>query len=222
MNLQHNPNNIATRGASLETAKRAILMLHGRGASAQDILSLCDYVQGTDIAFVAPQATQSTWYPYSFMAPIEANEPGLSSALEVVKTLVDRLHDDFSFTYENIFLLGFSQGACLSLEYVARNPQRFGGVFRLSGGLIGPENQLPDYAGDLQQTPILLGCSDVDPHIPKARVLESEQIFKGLNANVLTKLYKNSPHSVNDDELEMVNHLLATGNFSVNSQLQKS
>lgn len=218
MNLQHNPNNIATRGAPLETAQRAVLMLHGRGASAQDILSLSDYVQGADIVFVAPQATQNTWYPYSFMAPIEANEPGLSSALEVVETLVARLHDEFNFAYEKIFLLGFSQGACLALEYVARNPQRFGGVFGLSGGLIGPENQLPDYAGDLQQTPVFLGCSDVDPHIPKARVLESEQIFKGVNANVLTKLYKNFPHSVNDDELEIVNRVLATGDFSVNLQ----
>ncbi len=188
-------------------------MLHGRGASAQDILSLSDYVQGADIAFVAPQATQSTWYPYSFMAPTEANEPGLSSALEVVRMIVDRLHDEFDFAYENIFLLGFSQGACLALEYVARNPKRFGGVFGLSGGLIGPENQLPDYAGDLQQTPIFLGCSDVDPHIPKARVLESEQVFKGLNANTLMKLYKNFPHSVNDDELDIVNRVLATGSF---------
>lgn len=213
MNLQHNPNNIASRGASLDTAQKAVLMLHGRGASAQDILSLSDYVQGADIAFVAPQATQSTWYPYSFMAPTEANEPGLSSALEVVRMIVDRLHDEFDFAYENIFLLGFSQGACLALEYVARNPKRFGGVFGLSGGLIGPENQLPDYAGDLQQTPIFLGCSDVDPHIPKARVLESEQVFKGLNANTLMKLYKNFPHSVNDDELDIVNRVLATGSF---------
>lgn len=213
MKLEHNSTNITTGGASLETAKNAMVMLHGRGASAQDILSLSDYVRGADFAFVAPQATQNTWYPYSFMAPIEANEPGLSSALEVVKTLVARLHDEFNFAYENIFLLGFSQGACLALEYVARNPQRFGGVFGLSGGLIGPENQLSDYAGDLQQTPVFLGCSDVDPHIPKARVLESEQIFKDLNANVFTKLYKNFPHSVNDDELEIVNRVLATDSF---------
>ena len=97
MKLEHNPNNIVTRGASLETAKKAVLMLHGRGASAQDILSLGDYVQGADFAFVAPQATQSTWYPYSFMAPTKANEPGLSSALDVVRTLVARLHDEFNF-----------------------------------------------------------------------------------------------------------------------------
>ena len=213
MKLEHNPNNIATLGTSLEGAQKAVVMLHGRGASAQDILSITDYLEVQDVAFMAPQATQSTWYPYSFMAPVEANEPGLSSALEVIETLVARLHDEFDFAFENIFLLGFSQGACLALEYVARNPQRFGGVFALSGALIGPENQLPNYGGDLQQTPVFLGCSDVDAHIPRARVLESEQIFKGLNANILTKLYKNISHSINDDELGIVNRVLATGSF---------
>ncbi len=213
MNLQHNSNNIVIKGTPLETAQKAMLMLHGRGASAQDILSLTDYLEREDCAYIAPQATQSTWYPYSFMAPIEANEPGLSSALEVIGSIVARLHDEFNFAYENIFLLGFSQGACLTLEYVARNPQRFGGVFGLSGGLIGPENQLPEYTGELNQMPVFLGCSDVDPHIPKARVLESEQVFKGLNANVVTKLYKNFPHSVNDDEIEIVSNILATGSF---------
>ncbi len=213
MILQHNPNNIATQGAPLETARKAMIMVHGRGASAQDILSLSEYLEGDDIAFLAPQATQSTWYPHSFMAPIEANEPGLSSALAVIDTLVTQLWEEFDFAYENIFLLGFSQGACLSLEYATRNPQRYGGVFGLSGGLIGPENQLPVYKGDFQQTPIFLGCSDVDAHIPKARVLESEDIFKGLNANVLAKLYENFAHSVNDDELKIVGKVLATGNF---------
>ena len=213
MNLQHDPNKTVTQGAPLKTAQQVVLMLHGRGASAQDILSLSAYLPAPDFAFLAPQATQSTWYPHSFMAPIEANEPGLSSALGVVKTLVARLHDGFGFAYENIYLLGFSQGACLALEYVARNPQRYGGVFGLSGGLIGPEKLQPDYGGDLRQTPVFLGCSDVDPHIPKTRVLESEKIFKDLNANVLTKLYENFSHSVNDDELEIVNRVIATGSF---------
>ena len=216
MTLQHDPNNIATKGVPLETAKKAVLMLHGRGASAQDILSLAAYLEVDDLAFIAPQAAQSTWYPYSFMAPIEANEPGLSSALEVVGTLVTQLHEKFGFAYENIFLLGFSQGACLALEYAARNPQRFGGVFGLSGGLIGPENQLPDYQGDFQRAPVFLGCSDTDPHIPKARVLESEQVFKRMNASVLTKLYEDFPHGVNDDELETVYRVLTTGSFLKN------
>ena len=213
MKLAHDSTNFVTQGASLVTARKVVLMLHGRGASAQDILSLSNYLPNEDMAYIAPQATQNTWYPYSFMAPNEANEPRLSSALGVVETLVARLHHGFGFAYENVFLLGFSQGACLALEYVARNPQRYGGVFGLSGGLIGPEKLLPDYGGDLRQTPVFLGCSDVDPHIPKARVLESEKIFKDLNANVLTKLYENFSHSVNDDELEIVNRVIATGSF---------
>jgi len=213
MKLAHDSTNFVTQGASLVTARKVVLMLHGRGASAQDILSLSNYLPNEDMAYIAPQATQNTWYPYSFMAPNEANEPRLSSALGVVETLVARLHHGFGFAYENVFLLGFSQGACLALEYVARNPQHYGGVFGLSGGLIGPEKLLPDYGGDLRQTPVFLGCSDVDPHIPKARVLESEKIFKDLNANVLTKLYENFSHSVNDDELEIVNRVIATGSF---------
>ncbi len=128
-------------------------------------------------------------------------------------TIVEDLHQEHGFAYENMYLLGFSQGACLSLEYAARNPRRYGGVFGLSGGLIGPEGMLPGYKGDFGPTPIFLGCSDVDFHIPKERVLESEQIFKGLNARVLAKLYKNFPHSVNDDELNVVNQVMATATF---------
>ncbi|WP_373330928.1 alpha/beta hydrolase [Salmonirosea aquatica] len=188
-------------------------MMHGRGSSAQDILSLADYIEHDSIAFVAPQASQGTWYPYSFLAPIEQNEPGLSSALNVVESIVAQLHDQSGFAYEDIYLLGFSQGACLTLEYVARHPRRFGGVFGLSGGLIGPEGMLPRYEGDMAQTPVFLGCSDVDFHIPKERVLESERIFTALKANVQTKLYKNFGHTVNDDELIVVNRVIASANF---------
>jgi phospholipase/carboxylesterase len=213
MNLQHNPNNIVTQGTPLDTAPKALIMLHGRGSNAQDILSLANHLEAADFAFIAPQATQNTWYPYSFMAPIEQNEPGLSSALEVIGTIVQQLHGELGFAYEDIYLLGFSQGACLALEYVARNPRRLGGVFGLSGGLIGPEGTLPEYAGDLEQTPIFLGCSDVDSHIPKERVLESERIFQSMNAKVLAKLYKNFGHTVNDDELNIVNNVIASADF---------
>lgn len=213
MNLHHNSNNIVTQGTPLETAKKAMVMLHGRGSSAQDILSLSAYIEVADFAFIAPQATQNTWYPYSFMAPTEQNEPGLSSALDVIGSIVTRLHDEFDFANEDIYLLGFSQGACLTLEYVARNPQRFGGVFGLSGALIGSGGGLPDYKGDLAQTPIFLGCSDVDSHIPKKRFLESERIFQGMNSNVLAKLYKNFGHTVNDDELNVVNRVIASADF---------
>jgi len=210
MQLQHNPKAIVTRGAALDKADKVMVMIHGRGATAESILSLSEHLTTPNVAYLAPQATQNTWYPYSFMAPIEENEPGLSSALTVLDTIVKDLHERQGFTYEQIFLLGFSQGACLSLEYAARNPQRYGGIFGLSGGLIGPEGKLPAYAGDFAQTPIFLGCSDVDFHIPKERVLESEEVFKSLNANVLAKLYKNFAHSVNDDELNVVNKVMAT------------
>ena len=218
MQLQHNPNNLVTRGTPLEEARKVMVMVHGRGSNAEDILSLAEYIDqdntaGQRMAFVAPQATQNTWYPYSFLAPVEQNEPGLSSALDVVKSVVARLHDELGYAYADIYLLGFSQGACLALEYVARNPQRFGGVFALSGGLIGAEGTLSGYVGDLAQTPVFLGCSDVDSHIPKERVLESERIFKTLNANVLTKLYKNFGHTVNDDELIVVNRIIASAEF---------
>ena len=213
MNLHHNPNNIVTQGTPLETAKKAMVMLHGRGSNAQDILSLAAHLEAADFAFIAPQATKNTWYPYSFMAPNEQNEPGLSSALDVIGSIVTRLHDEMGFAHENIYLLGFSQGACLILEYVARNPQRLGGVFALSGALIGLGGTLPEYEGDLAQTPIFLGCSDVDSHIPKERVLESERVFQGMNANVLTKLYKNFGHTVNDDELNVVNRVIASADF---------
>lgn len=213
MNLHHNPNNIVVQGTPLETAKKAMVMLHGRGSSAQDILSLSTYLEAADFAFIAPQATQNTWYPYSFMAPTEQNEPGLSSALEVIGSIVTRLHDEFNFAFEDVYLLGFSQGACLMLEYVAQNPRRLGGVFGLSGALIGSGGTLPDYGGDLMQTPIFLGCSDVDSHIPKERVLESERIFQGMNANVLAKLYKNFGHTVNDDELNVVNRVITSADF---------
>ncbi len=213
MNLHHNPNNTVIQGTPLDDAKKVLIMMHGRGSSAQDILSLGAYIEAPDFAFIAPQATQNTWYPYSFLAPIEQNEPGLSSALEVIGTIVQQLHGELGFAYEDIYLLGFSQGACLALEYVARNPRRLGGVFGLSGGLIGPEGTLPEYAGDLEQTPIFLGCSDVDSHIPKERVLESERIFQGMNAKVLAKLYKNFGHTVNDDELNIVNKVIASADF---------
>lgn len=213
MQLQHNPNHLVTRGAALDQAEKVMLMVHGRGATAESILSLSEHITSENIAYVAPQATQNTWYPYSFMAPVAQNEPGLSSALHVLGTIIDRLHREYGFAYETIYLLGFSQGACLALEYAARHPRQYGGVFGLSGGLIGPEGQLPDYGGDFGQTPVFLGCSDVDFHIPKERVLESEERFKAMNANVLAKLYKNFAHSINDDELNVVNRVLVKATF---------
>lgn len=209
----HNINQLATSGASLKEAKKVMIMIHGRGASAQSILSLSQYFDTTDIAFVAPQASGSTWYPYSFLAPMDQNEPGLSSALQMIGELVEKLETENGFAREDIYLLGFSQGACLSLEFAARNAGRFGGIFGLSGGLIGPEGTPRNYPGSMSETPVFLGCSDIDHHIPKERVIESGEVFEKLGAKVKLQLYKNFGHSVNDEEIAAVNQILKFGNW---------
>ena len=206
----HNPNNIHTAGKPLEAAGKVMIMVHGRGGSARDMLSLSAYINDPDFAFIAPEAYQNTWYPYSFLQPMERNEPYLSSALDVLAMVRARLQSDFNFKSPQIYWLGFSQGACLALEFVARNAMAYGGVFGLSGGLIGPPETPRDYAGSFEQTPIFLGCSDIDAHIPKERVLESESVFRRMGAAVTTKLYPNFPHSINEDELKVVNSLIAS------------
>lgn len=205
----HNPNNIRTAGKPLEEASKVMIMVHGRGGSAQDILSISNYIQDKDFAFVAPEAQGNSWYPYSFLRPTNENEPYLSAALEVLASLRGRLQADFNFKLPQIYWLGFSQGACLMLEFVARNASEYGGIFGLSGGLIGPDGTARNYEGSLDKTPVFLGCSDVDSHIPKKRVLESDAVFRQMGAEVTTKLYPNFPHSINEDELNVVNLLLA-------------
>jgi predicted esterase len=205
----HNPNNIVTAGKPLEEAGKVMVMVHGRGGAAQDILSLSEYINSDDFAFVAPQATNNTWYPYSFLRPIEENEPNLSSALQVLVGLRARLQSDFNFKPSQIYWLGFSQGACLMLEFIARNAMEYGGVFGLSGGLIGPPGTPRRYEGSFNNTPLFLGCSDVDSHVPKERVLESEAVFQVMGADVTTKLYPNFQHTINEDELKIVNLLIA-------------
>jgi len=207
--MLHNPNNIRTAGVPLEEASKVMVMVHGRGGSARDILSLSQYIEDKDFAFIAPEAQGNTWYPYSFLSPIEANEPYLTSALEVLASLRARLQSDFNFKTPQIYWLGFSQGACLALEFVARNASEYGGVFGLSGGLIGPSETPRQYEGSLMNTPIFLGCSDIDSHVPKERVLESDAIFRGMGAKVTTKLYTNFQHTINEDELKIVNLLIA-------------
>jgi predicted esterase len=184
-----------------------MILLHGRGASAQDILELAPALRAPTMSFLAPQAAGHTWYPQSFLSPIESNEPGLSSALALLAAIESRV-SEAGIPPEALFLLGFSQGACLVLEYAARNARRFGGVFGLSGGLIGPEGTRRDYRGDMDGTPIFLGCSDVDPHIPKERVLLSAEVFGRLGASVTTRLYANMGHAVNDDEIDAVRSMI--------------
>ena len=208
----HNPNNIRIAGKPLEEASKVMVMVHGRGGSARDILSLSNYIQDKDFAFIAPEAQNNTWYPYSFLRPTTENEPYLSSALEVMASLRARLQSDFNFKLPQIYWLGFSQGACLMLEFLARNAAEYGGVFGLSGGLIGPPETPRNYEGSFANTPVFLGCSDQDSHIPKERVLESENVFQQMGANVTAKLYPNFPHSINEDELKIVNLLIAGDN----------
>lgn len=195
---------VITAGKPLAEAEKALIMIHGRGADAHDILSVAEYLNVKDYALLAPQATNHTWYPHSFMVPQAQNEPWLSSALEI---LYDILHDVIKtgIPVENIYFLGFSQGACLTLEFTTRNAQRFGGVVAFSGGLIGQQLNLENYKNDFQQTPIFLGCSDIDPHIPLARVQESGEILKNKNADVTVKIYPRMGHTINEDEIQTVN-----------------
>ncbi|QJW92068.1 phospholipase [Spirosoma taeanense] len=205
----HNPNNLVTTGKPLEEAAKVMVMIHGRGSSARDILSLSEYINDDSFAYVAPEAANGTWYPNSFLRPLNENEPYLSSALQMLTSLRARLQSDYNFKLPQIYWFGFSQGACLMLEYVARNAMEYGGIFGLSGGLIGPTGTPRNYEGSFENTPIFLGCSDVDTHIPKERFLESERVFRDMGANVTAKLYPNFPHTINEDELNFVNLLIA-------------
>ncbi|MBO0939739.1 phospholipase [Fibrella sp. HMF5335] len=205
----HDPTNYLTAGVPLDKANRVMVLVHGRGSSAQDILSLVPHLDAPDMAFIAPQATDGTWYPYSFLQPTERNEPGLSSGLMVLAMLRARLQADFNLKTPQMYWLGFSQGACLTLEFAARNPAVYGGIFGLSGGLIGPDGTPRTYEGALTGTPAVLACSDVDSHIPKARVLETAAVYERMGAIVQTKLYPNGGHTINEDELSLVNTVLS-------------
>ena len=182
--------NVITAGVEIENAKKALILLHGRGAAAEDILSLSNYLSVKDFALLAPQATNNTWYPYSFIAPVAQNEPWLSSALEVIDQLVSEINQK-SIAKENIYFLGFSQGACLTLEFAARNATKYGGIIAFSGGLIGDKIDLENYKGDFNKTPVFIGSSNPDFHIPVERVYASANILKDMNATVTEKIYNN-------------------------------
>ena len=184
-----------------------MILIHGRGGSAEDMLALAREFQVPDVAYLAPQAAGHTWYPYSFLAPIEQNEPGLTSALHVISGLIDSLGKD-GIEAGRVGLGGFSQGACVSLEYAARHARRYAAVIGLSGGLIGPPGTSRNYKGSFDETPIFLGCSDVDPHIPLDRVRESADVFRRMHASVDERIYKGMGHTVNGDEVEAVRGIL--------------
>lgn len=203
----HQGQPVLTAGEPLDRAHAAMILIHGRGASAEDILTLAGEFDGTGFAFLAPQAAGHTWYPNSFLAPIPSNEPGLSSGLAAIAALLERV-GGAGIAPERTILLGFSQGACLALEFAARNARRYGGVAGLSGGLIGPDGAPRDYPGSLDGTPVFLGCSDVDPHIPAARVRESAAILRRLGGEVTDRLYPGMGHTVNRDEIAAVQGLM--------------
>lgn len=198
---------IVTAGADLSTAKKALIMIHGRGGSAQDILSLAQHLNVKAYALVAPQATNHTWYPFSFMAPPQQNEPWLSSALQVLEDTVDEVVDS-GIAKENIYFLGFSQGACLTLEFIARNAARFGGAVAFTGGLIGDKIYPENYKGDFAQTPIFIGTSDPDPHVPVERVYASANILRDMNADITEKVYTNMGHTISQNEVDLANQLV--------------
>jgi len=204
----HQGQPLLVAGEPIEQARAAMIMIHGRGASAEDILSVADSFRQPGFVYLAPQAAGYTWYPNSFLAPIASNEPGLSSGLAVIASLLDQLAGH-NIPAERTIILGFSQGACLSLEFVARNARHYGGVAGLSGGLIGPDGTPRDYPGSLEGTPVFLGCSDVDPHIPKARVLESAEILRRLGGVVTARLYPGMGHTINLDEMRSVQSMMA-------------
>ena len=194
-------------GAPLPQASAAMILLHGRGATAANILGLAGQIGQPEIAYLAPQAAGNTWYPYSFLAPLEENEPGLSSALRVIADLLEEI-GNHQLPPEKTVLAGFSQGACLALEFAARNPGRYGAVIGLSGGLIGPPGTRRDYSGSLDDTPVFLGCGDQDAHIPLERVEETSRLFHGLHAQVTQRIYPGMGHAINEDELDFVRQLL--------------
>lgn len=202
---------IITGGTPLETAKKALVLIHGRGASANSMMGLAAELQLADTAILAPQATNNSWYPYSFMAPGFENQPALNSALEVLDQVVADIQLA-GIPKENIFFLGFSQGACLALEYTARNAARYGGIVAFTGGLIG-ERLVPEhYSGDFGHTPVLITTGDPDPHVPLRRVEDSVNQLKDLNADVTMKVYKGRGHTVQEVEIVLAKELVFQNN----------
>ena len=197
---------VRTAGEPLKVARAAMLMIHGRGATAEDILSIAREFDMKCYAYLAPQASNNTWYPNSFLAPLSDNEPWLSSAL----ACLDDVHATISESIppERIMFLGFSQGACLALEYVARHARRYGALVGLSGALIGPDETPRDYPGNLGGTPVFLGCSDIDPHVPKERVDDSAKVLRKLGGEVTERLYAQMGHTVNQDEINFVQSIM--------------
>jgi predicted esterase len=194
-------------GKPLAEAKAAMILIHGRGATAHDIMELGPLLGDEKFAYLAPQAANNTWYPFSFLVPLSNNEPSLSLALQTVGDLVTQV-EAAGIPASNIILAGFSQGACLVSEFAARNARRYGGLLVFSGGLIGPPGTPRDYPGSFAGTPVFIGCSDIDPHIPLARVHETTEVFSALGAQVTEKIYPGMAHTVIQDELDQARKMI--------------
>lgn len=203
----HNKNIIASRGPSIEEGGKALILLHGRGASANDILALKQYLNIEDFSLLAPEATNNSWYPYSFMAPASQNQPALDSALQLLDELVGSISDG-GIESKDIYFLGFSQGACLTLEYTTRHAQRWGGIVAFTGGLIGETVNTGNYSGQFEQTPVLITTGNPDPHVPLQRVEESKRILEEMKAQLTVKVYKGRPHTIMQEELSLANSLV--------------
>lgn len=204
----HQGQPLVTAGTDVDDAGAALVLVHGRGASARSIVNMAGAFHRPGIALLAPQAANNTWYPHSFLEPVDRNEPGRSSGLQAVDDAVGTAVDA-GIPLQRILVLGFSQGACLGSEYVARNPRRYGGAVAFSGGLIGEAVDPGAFEGDLDGTPYFIGCSDSDPHIPEERVHVTADVFEGLNADVEKRIYEGMGHGVNADEREYVDGMVA-------------
>lgn len=203
----HQGQPIVSMGRPLSEAGAALVLVHGRGASAENILELAPLLSHPAFAYIAPQAAGYTWYPFSFMMPLDRNEPYLSSALSRLSEVVAQVEAS-GIPPERIVIGGFSQGACLVSEFVARNARRYGGLLVFSGGVIGPPGTPRAYSGSLEGTPVFIGCSDVDPHIPLERVEETAVVLERLGASVEKRIYPRMDHTINEDELDRARAIL--------------
>lgn len=188
-------------GMPLQEASAVMILLHGRGGSAEDMFSLGEDLGGPEFAYLAPQAASNTWYPYSFLAPLEQNEPYLTSSLSRVESIV-QLSVAAGIQTDKVIVSGFSQGACLATEFVARYPRNYGGLIAFTGGLIGPLGSELIHTGDLAKTPAFFGSGDPDPHVPWKRVHESAEAFKQMGADVAVHRYPGMPHTITREEIE--------------------
>ena len=198
---------VISEGRPLTETKKALIMIHGRGASAESILSLADHLPVTDFTLFAPQATNHSWYPYSFMAPVAQNQPALDSALAQLKSLVNSILNQ-GISSEQIYLLGFSQGACLTAEFATRHAQKFGGLIIFTGSLVGQQLNTQSYQGSFVGTPVLLTTGDPDPHVPVSRVEETEKIMQGMGAIITKRIYKGRPHTILPEEISLAHEIL--------------